>query len=208
MNFTQSLLYMIKASSWFSKFTLLLLFLLSIYSLAIIINRFKYYKNIIREKNKIFRLLKSNPGERVITFSKYKQNNPFYTLLTLFKSSVSSDDLRLRTSEMINDFITSEENRLTWLATTSSVSPFIGLLGTVVGITRAFWSIGLKGSASLLVLAPGLAEALITTIAGLTVAIPTMIAYNYFLGKLNYIENALTNLGYELLSLKTSKTDE
>lgn len=70
---------------------------------------------------------------------------------------------------------------LTFLATTGSTSPFIGLFGTVVGIINAFQGIGASGSASLAVVAPGIAEALVTTAAGLAVAIPAVIAYNVFL---------------------------
>lgn len=69
---------------------------------------------------------------------------------------------------------------LGFLATTASTAPFIGLLGTVWGIMRAFHEIGLKGTATLATVAPGIAEALINTAMGLFVAIPSAIAYNYF----------------------------
>lgn len=72
---------------------------------------------------------------------------------------------------------------LGFLATTASTAPFIGLFGTVWGIMRAFHEIGLKGSASLATVAPGIAEALINTAMGLFVAIPSAIAYNYFILK-------------------------
>lgn len=72
---------------------------------------------------------------------------------------------------------------LGFLATTASTAPFIGLFGTVWGIMRAFHEIGLKGSASLATVAPGIAEALVNTALGLLVAIPASLAYNYFLLK-------------------------
>ncbi len=72
------------------------------------------------------------------------------------------------------------ERNLNWLATVASVSPFIGLLGTVVGIIDAFQALGLAGSASLRAVAPGISEALITTAMGLGAAIPAAIFYNYF----------------------------
>ncbi|BAU23647.1 hypothetical protein THC_1279 [Caldimicrobium thiodismutans] len=72
---------------------------------------------------------------------------------------------------------------LGYLATTASTAPFIGLFGTVWGIMRSFHEIGLKGSASLATVAPGIAEALINTAMGLFVAIPAGIAYNYFVLK-------------------------
>ena len=208
MSFTQSLIYMVKSSSWFSKLILLVLFFLSIYMLAIIISRFRYYKWFAREKIRIFRSLRAGPNERVITFSRQRGNNPYYSLLRLFEQANSSDELSQASVEIITDFLNSEESKLGFLATTSSIAPFLGLLGTVVGITRAFWSIGLKGSASLLILAPGLAEALITTIAGLTVAIPAVVAYNYLLRQLNKAETTLSNLSSRLISLKSKKRYE
>jgi biopolymer transport protein TolQ len=73
------------------------------------------------------------------------------------------------------------EKYLNFLATTGSTSPFIGLFGTVWGIMNSFRSIGSAGAASLTVVAPGIAESLIATAAGLAAAIPAVIAYNYYL---------------------------
>jgi biopolymer transport protein TolQ len=72
------------------------------------------------------------------------------------------------------------ESRLTWLATTGSVAPFVGLFGTVWGIIDAFHGLGTAGAATLRAVAPGVSEALITTAAGLFAAIPAVIAYNQF----------------------------
>jgi biopolymer transport protein TolQ len=74
------------------------------------------------------------------------------------------------------------------LATTGSVTPFVGLFGTVWGIMNAFQKIGVQGSASLGAVAPGISEALVTTAAGLAAAIPAVIGYNYFLGRLRKID--------------------
>jgi biopolymer transport protein TolQ len=71
------------------------------------------------------------------------------------------------------------ERGLSFLATTGSAAPFVGLFGTVVGIMNAFSDIGVSGSASLAVVAPGIAEALVATAVGLFAAIPAVIAYNY-----------------------------
>src|ERR1700681_1157663 len=73
------------------------------------------------------------------------------------------------------------EAYMPWLATTGSVTPFIGLFGTVWGVMDAFTGLGAAGSASLRAVAPGIAEALITTAAGLFTAVPAVIAYNHFL---------------------------
>jgi biopolymer transport protein TolQ len=74
------------------------------------------------------------------------------------------------------------------LAMISSIAPFLGLLGTVWGIMNSFYEIGNQGSASLPVVAPGIAEALITTIVGLAVAIPALFFYNFFNNRSEQIE--------------------
>ncbi|MDW7679654.1 MAG: MotA/TolQ/ExbB proton channel family protein [bacterium] len=99
----------------------------------------------------------------------------------------------------IEEEITILERWLVFLATTVSVSPFLGLLGTVWGIMTAFMSMGIKGSAEIAAVGPGIAEALITTIAGLAVAIPALVAYNIFVNKLRSIEKEVTNFFTNLL---------
>jgi biopolymer transport protein TolQ len=79
------------------------------------------------------------------------------------------------------DEVRRAEKYMPWLATTGSVTPFIGLFGTVWGVMDAFTGLGAAGSASLRAVAPGIAEALITTAAGLFTAVPAVIAYNHFL---------------------------
>ena len=80
----------------------------------------------------------------------------------------------------ISEELTKLERNMPWLATTASVCPFIGLFGTVWGIIDAFSALGLAGSASLRAVAPGIAEALVTTALGLLAAIPAAIFYNHF----------------------------
>jgi biopolymer transport protein TolQ len=83
------------------------------------------------------------------------------------------------------------ERGLPFLATVGSSAPFIGLFGTVIGIINAFEGIGQAGSASLAVVAPGIAEALIATAIGLFAAIPATVAYNYFVGELRRLTAAI-----------------
>jgi biopolymer transport protein TolQ len=83
------------------------------------------------------------------------------------------------------------ERGLSFLATTGSAAPFIGLFGTVIGIINAFHDIGRAGSASLAVVAPGIAEALIATAVGLFAAIPATIFYNIYVGRLRGITSAI-----------------
>jgi biopolymer transport protein TolQ len=100
---------------------------------------------------------------------------------------------------------TSERDRLgRWvpsLATIGSVSPLIGLLGTVLGVIDAFVGIAAKGSGNIGAVAPGVAEALIATAAALSVAIPAVFAYNIFAARLNRIEGELESFGSELIAL-------
>jgi biopolymer transport protein TolQ len=89
------------------------------------------------------------------------------------------------------------EKGMSWLATTAGVAPFIGLFGTVWGIIDAFSGLGTAGSASLRAVAPGIAEALVTTAAGLFAAIPALIAYNYFLQNIRDLAQRLDTFALE-----------
>mgnify|MGYP001278350803 CR=1 FL=1 len=97
--------------------------------------------------------------------------------------------------------VAQQERHLIFLATTGNVAPFVGLFGTVWGIMDAFASIGQAGSANLGAVAPGVAEALITTAAGLGAAIPAVIAYNYFLNRVRRQATEMEMFGLEFLTL-------
>jgi len=97
--------------------------------------------------------------------------------------------------------ITRLEKYTTFLATTGSTAPFIGLFGTVWGIKDAFTSIGLSGSASLAVVAPGIAEALIATAIGLVAAIPAVVGYNHFQHKIKVLIAEMDNFSTEFLNI-------
>ena len=85
---------------------------------------------------------------------------------------------------IIQNQINHQEAYLPFLATTGNLTPFIGLLGTVLGIINAFGEIGIQGSASIAAVAPGVSEALVATAAGLFAAIPAVMAYNFFLSRI------------------------
>jgi biopolymer transport protein TolQ len=91
------------------------------------------------------------------------------------------------------------ERSLGFLATTASATPFIGLFGTVWGIMNAFRGIGVSGTASLAAYAPGIAEALVATAAGLFAAIPAVIMYNYFMGKLRSMDARIDEFAADLV---------
>lgn len=91
--------------------------------------------------------------------------------------------------------------RLPFLATTASATPFIGLFGTVWGILGAFRQIGITGSTSIVTVAPGIAEALVNTAAGLVAAVPALIAYNYFNGQVRVTRSEMRDFALEFLNL-------
>jgi biopolymer transport protein TolQ len=103
-------------------------------------------------------------------------------------------DMQLAAAEEVRKL----ERYMPWLATTGSVTPFIGLFGTVWGVMDAFSGLGTAGAASLRAVAPGIAEALITTAAGLFTAIPAVIAYNHFLHDIKEMGARMDNFAMEV----------
>jgi biopolymer transport protein TolQ len=97
--------------------------------------------------------------------------------------------------------VTRLERRLSFLATTASVTPFIGLFGTTWGIMTAFADIGRMGSANLAVVAPGISEALITTAMGLFAAIPAAVFYNHFASRVRVLNSMMDDFSLEFLNI-------
>ncbi|MFH2122017.1 MAG: protein TolQ [Pseudomonadota bacterium] len=120
---------------------------------------------------------------------------------TLDMQMATMDNLKRAIRKAESQEITEMGKYLPFLATTGSATPFIGLFGTVWGIMASFHDIGMRGSASLAVVAPGISEALIATAAGLAVAIPAVIFYNYFANKLTYIDGEMQNFSTDFLNL-------
>ncbi len=112
-----------------------------------------------------------------------------------------TDNVQRALRRAINSELTRMSQLVPFLATTGNTSPFIGLFGTVWGIMNSFHSIGIKGSANLAVVAPGISEALIATAAGLAVAIPSVIAYNYFTQKVRVIESELNSFSADFVNI-------
>jgi biopolymer transport protein TolQ len=97
--------------------------------------------------------------------------------------------------------VTRLERRITFLATTASVTPFVGLFGTVWGIMDAFADIGRMGSANLAVVAPGISEALITTAGGLFAAIPAAVFYNFYNSRIKVLSAMVDDFALEFLNI-------
>jgi biopolymer transport protein TolQ len=116
-------------------------------------------------------------------------------------SASKTDSLNRALLKASNAEVSRLEKMMFFLATTGSVSPFIGLFGTVWGIMISFVRIGAMRSASLQVVAPGIAEALIATAVGLFAAVPAVIAYNYFLGRIKDLIADMEDFSLEFLSI-------
>jgi biopolymer transport protein TolQ len=114
---------------------------------------------------------------------------------------IGIDNVKRALRRAINAETTRMTRMVPFLATTGNTTPFIGLFGTVWGIMNSFHGIGLRGSASLAVVAPGISEALIATAAGLAAAIPAVIAFNHFMQKIRIIESELQNFAADFLNI-------
>ena len=112
-----------------------------------------------------------------------------------------TDNVKRSLRRAINTEVTRMTQTVPFLATTGNTAPFIGLFGTVWGIMSSFHGIGLRGSASLAVVAPGISEALIATAAGLAAAIPAVIAFNHFTQKIRIIESELHSFSADFLNI-------
>ena len=123
------------------------------------------------------------------------------TPTTLNMQLASMDNLKRAVRKAETQKFNQFNRSLPFLATTGSASPFIGLFGTVWGIMTSFHQIGQKGSASLAVVAPGISEALIVTAAGLFVAIPAVVTFNYFSNKLDQIDAEAQHFTTDFLNL-------
>ena len=140
----------------------------------------------------------------------FRQGVNFFSELrpgALRENAVAAKGLSLTQLEALRLVLEKEEAEerdelaqgLVWLAVIGSVSPLMGLMGTVIGIMNAFLGITSSGSSNIMAVAPGVAEALMTTVAGLAVAIPAVIAYNHFVGKLNLVSGELEGFSSEFI---------
>jgi biopolymer transport protein TolQ len=153
-------------------------------------------------------LLKLNEGPMALLFQAGLEK--INTYLENPSSENGDRPMRLKRLERtlqsgIQDEMGHQERYLHFLATVGNVAPFVGLFGTVWGIMNAFQEIGRQGSANIASVAPGVAEALVTTAAGLLAAIPAVIAYNVFVNKLRKMELQLEVFSSELVSLIEEK---
>src|SRR6476660_3752266 len=201
-----------------SKIVLLLLFIFSIVSWAIIFLKWRAFSTADRMDQQFMGLLaKAKDLDDLCRQVRRMESSPAAVLFEGVMDRVaglrgqdggSTADRQLveRTAAHLSSSQLSRlESYLPFLATTGNITPFIGLLGTVMGIIDAFREIGTQGTASISAVAPGVAEALVATAAGLFTAIPAVIAYNYFLTRIRTTAFRLDSVSIEILSsLSTS----
>ena len=148
------------------------------------------------EMNAQFRV--GNPGSAAVPATTPASNPPTTSTRPILKSLDGVDRALIRAA---TNEVNKLERRMTFLATTASVTPFIGLFGTVVGIMIAFQRIGATGSTNLAVVAPGISEALIATAAGLFAAIPALVFYNHFTHRVKEFSAAMDDFALEFLNI-------
>ena len=186
---------------------LLLLILASISSWAILIMKFRELRAAERDTEEFVEAYLDSPLDATYDIARRNTASP---LATVFKAGYTElarlEKLQGARGQVTRDQLDGVISRLGWirgeevhrlerglsfLATVASSGPFVGLFGTVVGIMNSFESIGASGSASLAVVAPGIAEALVATAVGLFAAIPAAVGYNYSSARLNRLSARL-----------------
>ena len=192
------------------KSVIIMLIACSIYSWAIIIEKFKLFKKINLESEAFEeKFWKARSAETFYNSLPTNVENPMASMFkdsmqTLLKSK-SKSNLNERMSKMLEVNIEKQMAKLdkgfTFLATVGSTAPFIGLFGTVWGIMNSFQSIAISRNTSLAIVAPGIAEALFATALGLLAAIPAVIAYNKFNSDSRKYAQKLENFSKRFLSI-------
>lgn len=221
--FGSDIIHMIFQAGPVVKFVLLILFAFSIISWAIIFMKWKLFRRAKGENALFLDLFWENtPFSKLYSECEDLEFSPAANLFRVGYSEI----MRMRkiqnpaVSKEVNSVIPSlmavverslrktaidQSNRLeralSFLATTGNTTPFIGLFGTVWGIMESFRGIGLKGSANLAVVAPGISEALIATAAGLAAAIPAVVAFNYFNNKVTVLRSEMDLFSADFLGL-------
>ena len=228
-SFSQTgLVDLLYSSSLITKLVMLILLVLSIMSWAVIFYKAKSFRKARKENRKFlevydqtddpFKLRKTaerltvsplaNVFLQVLRFQSAGGEAKMETDLPAINGG--EEPGKIQRAERIlrsvgQEALSQMEGYLSFLATTGNVSPFIGLFGTVLGIINAFQEIGRQGTASIAAVAPGVSEALLATAAGLFVAIPAVIAYNFFVNKLRVMASDLDIFTAECVLLLEGK---
>jgi len=220
----------VQDTSIFGKLVLLVLLVMSFASWVIIFHKWRQFRAAEKASAAfIASFRRARKMEEAIGQAKSQSASPlthvfmagYEELTDLIRSRNEGGSLQGQTNplqsedyeivEMAMERATTEEignleKLVFFLATTGNSAPFMGLLGTVVGIMDSFWSIGQQGSASLAVVAPGIAEALLATIVGLGAAIPAVVAYNWASSQTKFFNDAMGGFILEFLGRARKET--
>ena len=213
--YTGGILGLITSAGPVAKVVVFILVLFSIISWTIMFLKWKQFSRTEKEGERFIKAVKdADSFKKVITAYRESPGNAFYRLIVSSYKEIASrqkenpgpqtdvlpvveNTLRIVISEETEKL----ERRLSFLATTANAAPFIGLFGTVWGIMDSFREIGVRGTTSLAVVAPGISEALIATALGLATAIPAVLAYNYFHGRLKRIISKMENASMYIINI-------
>jgi biopolymer transport protein TolQ len=191
---------------------LLVLLLASLYSWTIILRKWFTFRKATAASRRFVRAFrKATRLQEIATITGDYKDSPlaqvFEDVYETYKRQTggsgpprSLTPLERSAQTAASEAVTSLERRLSWLATIAATSPFVGLFGTVMGIVDAFHGLGTAGAATLRAVAPGISEALITTAAGLFVAVPAVVAYNQFAARIRVFASAIDDFSRELLN--------
>jgi biopolymer transport protein TolQ len=191
---------------------LVLLLIASLYSWTVILGKMGTFKRATSQSRRFVRLFRNATRlSEIVTMAAECQASPlaqvFEDVYETYKRQTNGSGppknitaLERSAQTAASESITMLERRMTWLATIATASPFVGLFGTVMGVVRAFEGLGAAGSATLHAVAPGISEALVTTAAGLFVAVPALVAYNQFSARLRVFASAVDDFCRELLN--------
>jgi len=191
---------------------LVILLLASLYSWTVILSKIGTFKRATNESRRFIRTFrKASRLQEIASLLPDFKDSPlaqvFEDVYETYKRQTGGSGpprnivpLERSAQTAASEAVTVLERRMTWLATIAATSPFVGLFGTVMGVVDAFLGLGSAGSATLRAVAPGIAEALITTAAGLFVAVPAVVAYNQFTARVRVFASAIDDFGRELLN--------
>jgi biopolymer transport protein TolQ len=191
---------------------LVLLLLASLYSWTIILGKWASFQRATRESRRFIRSFRNATRlQEIAVLTSDSSRSPlaqvFADVYETYRRQTGGSGpprnlapLERAAQTASSEAITMLERRLTWLATIAQTSPFVGLFGTVMGVVEAFHGLGTSGVATLRAVAPGIAEALITTAAGLFVAVPAVVAYNQLTARVRVFASAVDDFARELLN--------
>ena len=193
-----------------TRFVLAVLLIFSVWSWGIILSKTLLLRKINRESETFWKIFRR--GKSVSEISTALEALRFTPLVPVFNAgaeksaTASAGALHRIVQRAAAAQITRLEKRMTFLATTASVSPFVGLFGTVWGVMTSFAGLANANTATLRAVAPGIADALVATAFGLFAAIPAVIAYNHFVYQIRNLGGQLDDLQVEMLANAEERT--